>query len=186
MRYYGLDELPDVGPFVRPRPDEARERLVLHAHGDEVAVALELPATALAADEHELSLDARCQLVEGVSHFVLVAERARRELPTTELELELQAEIDKFVLLGVACDAPLAAPELGALRGRLFGRPCFLDPPGTERGDRYRMAHSVAARFTARLEHCYLLPGRHTEMQHALRRFYRAGQTGKLELALAA
>ncbi|MCH7929016.1 MAG: ATP-binding protein [Proteobacteria bacterium] len=35
--------------------------------------------------------------VEGVSHFVLVAERARRELPVTQLELELQAEIDKFL-----------------------------------------------------------------------------------------
>ena len=40
-----------------------------------------------------------CQLIEGVSHFVYVADRARRKLPATQLELELQAEIDKYVLL---------------------------------------------------------------------------------------
>ena len=37
-------------------------------------------------------------LVEGVSHFVYLIWRATRKEPVTQLELELQAEIDKFVL----------------------------------------------------------------------------------------
>ena len=38
-----------------------------------------------------------CLAVEGVSHFVYVALAAARQRPVSQLELELQAEVDKFV-----------------------------------------------------------------------------------------
>jgi len=184
VSYYGLEAIPSVEGFVSARDDVERERLLVRDAEDAVELSLELP-THSASDE-PLSLDALCQRVEGVSHFVFVAERARRELPATQLELELQAEIDKFVVLGVANEQTLASTERHELHRRLFEAARFVDPPGTERGDRYRMAHQLAMRFTYRLEHRYLRAGRMRELRQALRHFYRVGQSAKLSLARAA
>jgi hypothetical protein len=189
--FYGLDETPEVDAFVRVLDDPSRrERLLVRDGGDDgVEVALELPAAAL-GERAPFSLDDLCQVVEGVSHFVLIAERARCELPTTHLELELQAEIDKFVLLSASDTAGLEASNDGlhapALRQRLFGPARFLDPPGTERGDRYRMVHDLAGRYACRLERDFIRRARHVELRSELRRFYRAGQTTKIALARAA
>ncbi len=60
----------------------------------------------------------------------------------TQLELELQAEVDKFVLcLEVSNDSAQR------LLDRMFDSPRFLDAEGTEAGERYRLAHRLAARF---------------------------------------
>jgi hypothetical protein len=183
-RYYQLEELPAVESFVSAGRDGARERLLVRWGDDGVEMALELPEEALRPGP--LPLDAACQLVEGVSHFVLVAERARRELPITELELELQAEVDKFVVLALAGDRPLDAGARASLHHRLFRGARFVDPPGTLRGDRYRMAHRLALRFTRHLDVRYLRHGRHHALRETLRRFYDGGQTTKIELARAA
>ena len=73
-----------------------------------------------------------------------------------------------------------------AVRARLFEAVTFAHPPGTERGDRYRMANDLAARFARRLESAFAQRGRFDEMRAALRRFYCAGQTEKLAIAQAA
>lgn len=39
-----------------------------------------------------------CLATEGVSHFMLLFERSRRGEPVSMLELEVQAEVDKFVV----------------------------------------------------------------------------------------
>lgn len=182
--FYALDEIPDVAAFVRVSADGGRERLLVRDGDDGVEVTLELPPSTM-VQQGELGLDAICQLVEGVSHFVLVAERARRELPTTQLELELQAEIDKYVVLAVAVDQQLDRAERAELHGRLFAGG-FVDPPGSERGERYRLAHELAMRFTYRLEVRYLARGRIVELRDALRRFYGAGPSAKLDMARAA
>lgn len=44
------------------------------------------------------NLNAFCVVVEEISHFHLVVNRAAREQPVTRLELEWQAEIDKMLL----------------------------------------------------------------------------------------
>lgn len=182
MHYYGLDALPAIAPFVRVTDEVSREQLLVRWGDDGVEMALELPLDATRSNE----LDSVCQLVEGVSHFLLVAERARRELPITQLELELQAEIDKFVVLAVVGVRPLDVASRVLLRRRLFGAVRFVDAAGTERGERYRTAHRLAMRFTRELDHRYLRHGRHRELRVALCRFFRAGQTEKLELARAA
>ena len=43
------------------------------------------------------SFRAFCAAVEGISHFLTLVERARRDEPISLLELETQAEVDKFV-----------------------------------------------------------------------------------------
>ena len=119
------------------------------------------------------------QLAEGVSHFVYVANRARQELPATQLELELQAEVDKFVLL-VLEHVPYDRTEAIEVHSRLFERVRYLHAAGTELGDRYRIANDLAARYVRRLV------GRGHDFTHAeLRRFYRAGQAEKIRLVAA-
>ncbi|WP_438023237.1 hypothetical protein [Sorangium sp. So ce233] len=206
-RTYALDDAPAVDDFIRPTDGGAREALLIrHADGD-IEVALHLPRRAISRGGAG-TFDEICQIVEGVSHFLYVAERARRELPATQLELELQAEVDKYVLLvhgGLAEEVELPGPPLGRrgegappgsrrfeperaarIRAHLFERVTFMDPPGTETGDRYRIANDLAARFAGRLEAEFARRGRHAELLAALRRFYAAGQTEKIALARAA
>jgi hypothetical protein len=197
--YYGLGRLPSVDRFVRSGPAGAREQVLVREQGDWIEVAVELPAAVLAlpttaprlrlaalVDGGHVSLDELCQVLEGVSHFVLLADRAGQERPTTQLELELQAEVDKYVLLAVTPRRPMASHERIAVRRRLFRPAGFVDPPGTARGERYRIAHQLAWRLTRRIERRYLREARHAELRVLLRRFYRVGQADKIALARAA
>ncbi|MBM4377162.1 MAG: hypothetical protein FJ095_18945 [Deltaproteobacteria bacterium] len=180
--YYGLDDVPDVTAFVEVGPAGSRERVLVRESVDGVELRVELPETALGDGA---GLDGACQLVEGVSHFVLLAERIRCELPTTHLELEMQAEVDKFLVLGVLPN-PLPDDARAGLRRRLFEEARFLDPEQTDAGERYRLASWAAERFVHRLERDFLRRARHRELRALLARFFRAGQTEKLSLARAA
>jgi hypothetical protein len=184
VAYYGLDPQPDVDEFVVT--GQGRERLIIQPEHDAVALVLQLPVDSTGV-RGPVDLDRLCQLIEGVSHFVLVAERARRELPTTALELELQAELDKFVVLsGAAADHGGDWPSARAMRRRLFDCVRFIHPQGTELGDRYRLAHRLALRMVKVFERKCVSVAQRTRMRRDLRRFYRLGQTGKLSYARAA
>jgi hypothetical protein len=173
--FYALEAGPDVAEFVRVAGAGERETLLVRQDGDDVEVGLVLPAP-----RNDTSLDEGAQLIEGVSHFVYVAERARTELGVTELELELQAEVDKFVVLAFE-GGVLAFSRAHGVRRALFEGAEHLHAEGTERGQRYRLASRLADRVAARL----VERSRGVEAQRFLRQFYRAGQTDKLRLAAA-
>jgi len=182
--FYRLERAPSVAPFLRMLPANGggeREAVRIRDAADG-AVEIEVLAPALSK---EPDLDSLCQLIEGVSHFVYVADRARRGLPATQLELELQAEVDKYVLLvlqGRTFDPGLAR----SLHARLYERVRFCHPEGSEAGDRYRLANGLAARFIRRLEMLYAEKGRLAHLRDALARFYSMGQAEKIEVARAA
>jgi hypothetical protein len=174
--FYGLEPGPDVGDFVHPSADGTRESLVVREGSEGIEVRLFVP---------ELSepplLDERVQLIEGVSHFVYIAERARVGLPATVLELELQAEVDKFVLLALD-DAPASRHRAERISHALFRRVSYVHERGTESGERYRLANDLAARVSRRV----FAEGARSEARRWLIRFYRSGQTEKIRLARAA
>jgi len=127
---------------------------------------------------------AACLATEGVSHFLYLMFRAENEHPVSQLELELQAEVDKYAT------ALLSGNGVGAIqarsrtvRHRLFAGVRFIDGRGTEQGERYRVAHRVADRYVRRLEEEYLRGGDLPGLMRELRRFYRCGLRGKLESA---
>lgn len=192
VEYYRLPRMPLVGEFVRPSSADGRERLRVREAAGVLEMALELPVGALSLPAVALDrrrhaeLDRLCQLVEGVSHFVLLADRAQRDCSTTELELELQAELDKYLLLAVAPTRPLARAERRALRSRLFWQVRFNHSSQTIRGQRYRLAHRLAWRLTRRFERRYLQEARHAELRCELQRLYRVGQGDKIAAAMAA
>ena len=145
-RLYAV-EAPPVDAFVRIANGERETVLVRKTRGS-LELRVHLPEQALSHDG-SITLDLYCQVVEGVSHFMMLVERARRDLPATQLELELQAEVDKFVLVKRAAGA--AANTDAAVKERLFSNVRFLHKAGTVRGERYRLANQLAARFVTQL-----------------------------------
>jgi hypothetical protein len=190
-RLYQIEEGPPVEPFVVLADDGERETLFFRQseEGDlEIAVRLPPLRENETAKDGGLEIDSLCQIIEGVSHFVMIAERSRAERETTHLELEMQAEVDKYVVLATAIARPhgtLDVTRSHLLRSQLYEDVLFSHAPTTEIGMRYRLANSTAARFVRRLEHEYVKTGRVHEMRAALRRFFSGGQEEKLRLAAA-
>jgi hypothetical protein len=180
-QFYELEQAPDITGFIQISNDGSREKVLLRQDGDDLEVAVILPAAIEQADAAGYERDLWLQLVEAVSHFVYIAERARTGLPTTQLELELQAEVDKFVVVALTSQ-PLGRQKARLLHGDLYERVRFLHPEDTEAGARYRLANDLAARFVARV----ILKGDGRARRGQLRRFYRSGQAEKIRLASAA
>ena len=184
-----------VDAFVRPLdprdPEAARREVVLVEPGNGarptgVAVMLD-PAVSRALEGERVAgmsrFDAWCLALEGVSHFVLLAYRADNDRPVTELELEFQAEVDKFVVGVVeqvdgrsATDAERRSTRL---RRALYGRERFVDGASTVRGKRYRLAQRLAARYAHALERRYVRYARLRGLVEEVREFYRAGLADK-------
>lgn len=111
--------------------------------------------------------------MEGVSHFLAVVWRAMRDRSTTALEMELQAEVDKFVLTAWSLGETHGTAALPSLHDALFRRSqprADLDAPLQQR---YRHASDLASSYCDRLpqHHSVWPPGR--ELLGELRRFYR-------------
>jgi hypothetical protein len=153
-----------------------REQLLVREDGGELGMGLFVDGAALAnLEQHDPSLgldDANfadfCVALEGVSHFVYLALCAAGHRRVSALELELQAEVDKFV-----CCVLLQGGGGRDLRRRLYDDVRFLDDLDAEERDRYRTANAEAARYAEALERLYVREDRVTEMLRELRRFYR-------------
>lgn len=194
---YDTDAAPEVEAFLCDEPtmrrvvgedvDRGEVLAVLEEEGA-AFVGLYVAPEAVAALTQGPSFGAWQLAVEGVSHLVYLGFRASRDEPVSALELELQAEVDKWALglLGQnpleGFGVPLLRARSRSLRRRLFSAE-FLDEPGTEKGDRYRTASRVAGRFVEGLEsrHLGVAVGAREPLVRDLRRFYRRGLRDKLE-----
>jgi hypothetical protein len=165
-------------------PRRPREQLLVSQSGEELSLGLFVDEEALAnLARHDPARGLSeenfwdfCLAVEGVSHFIYVALCAARDRPVTALELELQAEVDKFV----SCTLLLRQRDTGPLRERLYDQVSLAhDLDDTER-DRYRTANDEARRYARSLDRRYLSDGQVGPMLVELRRFYRLGLPDKL------
>jgi hypothetical protein len=171
------------------------EELLLAETADGAGVALYLDPGLLrrlersnpvgALTEHNLA--DYCTALEGVSHFVYSTWRLDRDLPVSLLELETQAEVDKY-----AVTVFLLADQQGGVypahvHARLFDRVSFDARLESDQYHRYRTAHRCAAHYCRRLERRFVKRGeaRIEALVRELRRFYRLGCTAKLRHALA-
>ena len=163
-----------------------REQLLAGEDAGEMALALLVDPAALANLErhdpgHDLgdhNLGDFLLAVEGGSHFIYAVWCAQAERPVSQLELELQAEVDKYVTCLLSAD-----PERDASsrwRERLFGEPCYEPDLDADERSRYRAANDNAHRYAAFLETEFVARRRIPEMLGELRRFYRHGLAGKL------
>jgi hypothetical protein len=181
---YRLDRAADVDAFVTHADEGQREALLVRESEDGLELQLRVPRLGDASvDVDGPSLDPLCQIIEGVSHFVYLADRASLGREATQLELEVQAEVDKYVILASALmrgSAHFDARTSRRLRERLYDDVSFVHEADTVEGERYRMANGCARRFTGRLERDYVTRARFGELQGELRRFFHMGQTEKL------
>ena len=88
-----------------------------------------------------------CAATEGVSHFLMLFERVRRREPIRMLELEAQAEVDKYVC--ASFHRPDRADEWWQ---RLFREANLAEGLDPEECSRYLEAGRLAAGFCATLD----------------------------------
>ena len=180
---YRLDRAADVDAFVTPAGEGERETLFVRESEEGLELLLRLPQLAQrTVDVEGAGLDPLCQIIEGVSHFVYLADRASRNREATQLEMELQAEVDKYVILASSL-RDFDENTSRRLRERLYENIAYVHDAHTEEGERYRVANASARRFTHRLERDYVTRARYRELQGALRSFFHMGQGEKLRAA---
>ncbi|MEO8225238.1 MAG: hypothetical protein ABI661_10580 [Gammaproteobacteria bacterium] len=119
-------------------------------------------------------------VLEGISHFHYLAWNAALDKPVTLLELEMQAEVDKYVSTRLLLVDQRQATLGASLLKRLFDDPA-LDPAlDAEEIDRYQAASTFAGRYCANLEATYPAAAFTPDLLRELRSFYRLPQTAKI------
>ena len=128
-----------------------------------------------------------CTALEGVSHFVYSTWRLGRDVPVSLLELETQAEVDKYAVTVFLIADQQGGGYPAQVHARLFDRVSFDARLEPDQFDRYRTAHRCAANYCRRLESRFVSRGeREVEaLVRELRKFYRLGSTAKLRYALS-
>jgi len=125
-----------------------------------------------------------CTALEGVSHFQYLVWNVARRRPVSLLELEVQAEVDKYAAATLLLTSQRAGRFPAELHGSLFHRIAFAPGLQQESLQRYQEANRQAARFCRRLDEKFL-KGRRVRPEQwvaELRRFYRFGQREKMAL----
>lgn len=115
---------------------------------------------------HEL-----CLLTEGLSHFLFITERIHAARSTSLLEMELQAEVDKFLILHLLSweQEQHCPPKLFAQQ---FEEHRFAEHLNGAEFSRYQTAHQFAAKFCHRLRERYIYPLKMRELISAAREFF--------------
>ena len=168
-----------------------REQLLVMESDDGVDLGLYVDADVLAnlatydpgrgLDDRNLA--AFLYALEGVSHFVYTAVCAQTARSVSALELELQAEVDKYVTCVLASDGAASA----TWRRRLYEQCAYEPDLDAGERDRYQVANDNARRYAASLERRFVTRRAIVDMFAELRRFYRLPLGGKLDaLARAA
>jgi len=170
----------------------ATEELWVMEEEDGVALGLFLSEEVLAAVAGADPHDRRPRLVahgvlrhlacaaEGVSHFVYLATRVAAERPVSLLELEVQAEVDKFALLLLHLWRRGLRRVSPALRRRLFERVRFRAHLGPDELLRYREANRLGGGYARWLEGRYVSEADLEGLLRELRHSYRLGAGEKL------
>jgi hypothetical protein len=127
------------------------------------------------------NLGAFCTLTEEVSHFVYLLFRARISRSVTQLELELQGEVDKYLSAAFLLSLQNEGAVSRHLRELLFRRYRLAEGLSAEQAERYHAASALADRYCGWLEARFLRPARLEDLARESRRFYRLGQRDKLE-----
>jgi hypothetical protein len=205
-RTYDLDAQPAVADFVITCPALARslglpaaaasspEQVLVADGGDTLDLAVYLDEEMLArlqaedplAALHDGNLADFWTALEGVSHFVFLAWNAAWDRQTTRLELELQAEVDKFVLTAMLVASQFGGRVPGRLHEWLFERPRPAEHLDASERAVYGSANRFAAQYCRELMSGFLDRGSDGSLMPELRRFYRLSRRRKLRRIVAA
>ncbi len=170
-------------------PRAANEKLLLCQHEAELQLSVYIDSSVMAklSDEDPVfSLSNRnitqyCIALEGVSHFLYLAWNAEFERSVTLMELELQAEVDKYIGVSQLLRRQNNVMSDG-VHHWLFENFTFDGGLDASQLERYRDANHFAAKYCWRLRQRYLNRHQSPVLLSELRRFYRKTQSGKIRM----
>lgn len=164
----------------------SKEQLLVSQNADTAFVTLYIDASILATlkqnDQRLLSkdsLNAYCIAIEGISHFLYMTWRIHHERPMTQLELELQAEIDKYIIVSQILTEQNQTTTTH-LHGILFDNLTLHNNLNKNAVTRYSVANRYAAKYCNTFKNQLGDTGLQQPLINELRRFYRMGQAEKL------
>jgi len=166
------------------------EQLLVAQRGGDVGVTLYLDAQLLDRLQHADPLESLhggnvadfCTALEGVSHFVYLAWNAGFDKRVSLRELEMQAEIDKYVTSYWLMKRQLPDRFPAELLRVLFERARVDSRLAQGREGLYRDASRYAEKFCRKLDGVLRASRRHSgrEVLAELRRFYRLTDASKV------
>jgi hypothetical protein len=194
---YELDTLPNVEDFLTTdrqliseldgsRP--SKEKLLVQELGDELGVSLFLDPDVLQRlrdDDpidrlHDGNIDDFWLALEGVSHFVYLSWKAGRGRQVSLLEMELQAEVDKYIVAVGLFGEQRQGKIPRHLHYCLFELPTFAADLDDNELERYHHANRYAGKYCLHLQSHFLEADRRRGLLSELRRFYRLAQPDKI------
>ncbi len=119
--------------------------------------------------------------LEGISHFLYFTWNAGYERSVSLLEMELQAEIDKYISAAFLFGSQMKGVVPRTLRQHLFDNATFDERLNAEELHRYRSANHFAGKFCSYIENEFLQQGSRRGLVNTLRRFYRLTQHYKIK-----
>jgi hypothetical protein len=156
----------------------AREELLVREDDGEMEVGLFLAPELL----HQVEdLGSFCEAAEGVSHFLYLHRAASLDRQVSLLELEAQAEVDKFAICTLgAWNEPSLGKRVSGLFSRLFDGVALRAQLTEAETWRYREANRLARAYCRRL--LPILAARRLDrLLGELRYAYRLGAEAKLD-----
>ena len=171
--------------------DNARdtdESLLIAEHEDGLSLSLYISADVFKQLEnaHPINLVHKgkysefCLMLEGVSHFLYIIWNADHKKKVTLFEMELQAEVDKFVMLQSLIDNETKHDDVIYLRNWLFEKNGFDDKLNNVELERYKQANFYAGKYCMSRQQKFKLHDLNNNLLNELRRFYRLGQEDKI------
>lgn len=164
---------------------QSRERLLVAESHDGMDLSLYISAEVMQSYEkatpkqllQQGQFDEFCLTLEGVSHFLYLIWRANRDRDVTLFDMELQAEIDKFIFLHAMNDDFYSTDNIGNL---LFEQHSYEKNLTVDERARYERANYFAGKYCFGLKRQYQLDELNNDLLNELRRFYRFGREEKL------
>ena len=169
-------------------PREVHEKLLLTQSDDQLDVALYLSKDILGYLEannpleslNEVNLHQFWIALEGISHFTYLTWNAQYDREVSLFELELQAEVDKFVMAVWLCSQQQEMQNPRNLLNRLFVKLQFDTALTKHERKRYVMANHYAYRYCEKLLATMLAQFSMDNLFNEIRRFYRLTNQYKL------
>lgn len=194
MLYNISPSIDDIRPFLLTHPpfssyggrtvghrDQQREAVFVRECNNDMDIGLYVDPRIVDRLEHaQHSLDDIACAGEGVSHFLYLTHRWEERRQCSLLELELQGEVDKFVLLNLLT---MQNHKQGnhTLFTQQFERAHFDAGLTQEERDRYETASHFAAKFCERLLHECFFPYRPERLMKTIQPFFLKNLSAKLE-----
>jgi len=193
-KIYGIMPVDDIMPFVISKMFESdktignkipnREALLVRDANDGIEIGLFISQKIIMAIQNLnpfLCIDEISCAIEGVSHFIYVCDRVSKSIPVKKLELELQAEVDKFIILNsISLSNTNISPF--TLFTALFEKFSLDESMENDEKQMYAIANKYAAKYCHHLISDYIISQKSAAMKHDVKIFFNKNLGNKINL----